>query len=97
EAGYAESYSYPGRNVTGVFLDVPEFAAKWLQLLKSIVPGLSRVAVLWDPAPGQAHLRGVQGAARSLGVDVQILEVHQPGDIERAFAAFRDRTQAALF
>ena len=95
-AGYAESYSHPGRNVTGVFLDAPEFAAKWLELLKTIVPGLSRVAVLWDPVPGQVHLRAVQGAARSLGVDVQILEVHKPEDIEKAFAAFRDRTQAAI-
>jgi putative ABC transport system substrate-binding protein len=96
-AGYAESYSHPGRNVTGVFLDAPEIGAKWLELLKTIVPGLSRVAVVWDPAPGQAHLRAVQGAARSLGVDVQILEVQKPGDIEKAFAAFRDRTQAAIF
>ena len=95
-AGYAESYSHPGRNVTGVFLDAPEFASKWLELLKAIVPGLSRVAVGWDPVPGQVHLRAVQGAARSLGVDVQILEVHKPEDIEKAFAAFRDRTQAAI-
>lgn len=54
-AGYAESYGRPGRNLTGVFLDAPEFAGKLLQLLQTIVPGLSRVAVLWDPAPGRAH------------------------------------------
>jgi putative ABC transport system substrate-binding protein len=96
-AGYAESYSHPGRNVTGVFLDAPEFAAKWLELLKTIVPGLSRVAVVWDPVPGQVHLRAVQGAARSLGVDVQILEVRKLEDIEKAFAALRERAQAAIF
>jgi putative ABC transport system substrate-binding protein len=44
--GYVESYGRPGGNLTGVFLDAPEFAGKWLQLLKGIVPGLSRVAVL---------------------------------------------------
>ena len=50
--GYVESYGRPGRNITGVFLDAPEFAGKWLELLKAIVPDLSRVAVLWDPSPG---------------------------------------------
>ena len=75
-AGYAESYGHPGRNVTGAFLDAPEFATKWIELLKTIVPGLSRVAVVWDPAAGQVHLRAVQGAARSLGVELQALEVH---------------------
>ena len=95
-AGYAQSYSHPGGNVTGAFLDAPGIAAKWLELLKAIVPGLSRVAVVWDPAPGQVHLRAVQGAARSLGVDIQVLEVRKPEDIEKAFAALRERAQAAL-
>ena len=96
-AGYAESYSHPGRNVTGAFLDAPEIAAKWLELLKTIVPRLSRVAVVWDPAPGQVHLRAVQGAARSLGVDVLVLEVRKPEDIEKEFNALRERAQAAIF
>lgn len=96
EAGYAESYSHPGRNVTGVFLDAPDLAGKWLELLKTIVPGLLRVAVVWDPAPGQVHLRAVEGAARSLGVDVQVLEVRKPEDVEKAFTARRERAQAAI-
>ena len=95
-AGYAQSYSHPGRNVTGAFLDAPEFAAKWLELLKTIVPGLSRVVVVWDPAPGQVHLRAVQGAARSLGVEVQVAEVRKPEDIEKVFATLRERVQAAI-
>jgi len=48
--GYAESYGRPGRNLTGFFLDAPEFSGKWLELLKAIVPRLSRIAVLWDPS-----------------------------------------------
>ena len=44
--GYVESYGRPGGNLTGVFLDAPEFSAKWLELLRAIVPGLSRVVVL---------------------------------------------------
>jgi putative ABC transport system substrate-binding protein len=95
-AGYVESYSRPGRNLTGLFLDAPEFAGKWLELLKAIIPGLSRVAVLWDPTPGAAHLRAVQGAARSFGVQLQVLEVRRPDDIDRAFSAFRGRPQALI-
>jgi putative ABC transport system substrate-binding protein len=95
-AGYVESYSRPGRNVTGVFLDAPEFAAKWLEWMKIIVPGLSRIAVLWDPGPGTAHLRAVQGAARSFGVQVQVLEVRTPEDMNRAFSEFRGRPQAVI-
>ncbi len=66
--GYAQSYSRPGGNVTGVFLDAPEFSGKWLELLKAMVPGLSSVVVLWDPSPGDAHVRALQGIAPSLGV-----------------------------
>jgi len=95
-AGYADSYNRPGRNVTGVFLDAPEFAAKWLEFLKTIVPGLARVAVVWDPAPGAIHLRAVQGAARSLGVEVQVVEVRKPEEIDKAFSAFRPRPQAVI-
>jgi putative ABC transport system substrate-binding protein len=95
-AGYAESYGRPGRNLTGFFLDAPEFAGKWLELLKAISPGLSRVAVLWDPSPGVTHLKAVQGAARSSGVQLQVLEVHEPADLDEAFAAVHGRTQALI-
>ena len=95
-AGYAESYSRPGKNVTGVFLDAPEFAGKWVQLLHAIVPGLKRVAVLWDPAPGATHLKAVQDAARLFGLQIQIHEVRTPDDLDKAFTAFRGRPQAVI-
>ncbi len=95
-AGYAESYARPGRNLTGIFLDAPEFAGKWLQLLQTIVPGLSRVAVLWDPTPGRAHFNAIQDAARSSGIQLQILEVRKPDDLDKAFAALRPKTQALV-
>jgi putative ABC transport system substrate-binding protein len=66
-AGYVESYGRPGRNLTGVFLDAPGFAAKWLELLSAVIPRLSPVAVLWDPSPGPAHLQALQAAAASFG------------------------------
>ena len=95
-AGYVESYSKPGRNLTGFFLDAPEFASKWLELLKSMVPGASRVAVLWDPTPGTTHLSAIQIAARTFGVQLQVLQVHNPADIDVAFSALHARTQALI-
>ena len=62
-SGYAESYSHPGKNVTGVFLDAPQFAGKWLDILNGLVPRLKRVAVLWNPNAGKVHLNAVQEAA----------------------------------
>ena len=95
-AGYAKSYSRPGGNVTGVFLDAPEFAAKWLELMREIVPNLSRVVALWDPAPGDTHSRALKTVAPSLGIQVQIVEVRKPEDIDNAAAAFATQPQAMV-
>jgi putative ABC transport system substrate-binding protein len=95
--GYVQSYARPGGNVTGVFLDAPEFAGKWFELLKAMVPNLSRVSVLWDPGPGANHLKAVRSVARSLDIKLQVLEVRKPDDIDRAFAALRGPPQAVIF
>ena len=95
-AGYVESYGRPGRNVTGVFLDAPEFTSKWLEILKALKPGLSQAAVLWDPSPGPVHLRGIQSAAKALGIELQVSEIRNPHDIEQAFSTLRGRTQALI-
>lgn len=95
-AGYAKSYNRPGGNVTGVFLDAPEFAAKWLELMREIVPNLARVVALWDPAPGNTHARALTTVAPSLGIQVQIVEVRTPEDIDNAAAAFATRPQAMV-
>lgn len=95
-AGYVESYGRPGRNLTGVFLDAPGFAAKWLELLSAVIPRLSRVAVLWDPSPGATHLQALQATAPSFGIKLQVLEVRKPDDLDGAFAALRGRPQALI-
>ncbi len=94
--GYADSYGHPGQNLTGVFLDAPDFTGKWLEILRIMVPRLSHIAVLWDPAPGAVHLRAVQSSAHTFGMQVQVLEVRTPDDIERAFSALRPRPQALI-
>jgi len=94
--GYAQSYARPGGNVTGTFLDAPEFAGKWFNLLQAMVPGLSRVSVLWDPAAGSTHLKAVRSVAKSLGIKLQIIEVQKPGELDAAFSSLRDRPQAVI-
>jgi ABC-type uncharacterized transport system substrate-binding protein len=70
--------------------------ASWLELLKATVPHLSRVAVLWDPTPGVSHLNAIKDAARTLSVQLQVLEVRRLDDIDKAFSALRSRTQALV-
>ena len=86
-SGLVERYSHPGGNLTGVFLDMPEFSGKWLELLREVVPGLTRVAVLWDPVTGPLHVRGLESAARRVGVQLHVLEVRSVEDFEGAFRA----------
>lgn len=93
---YALSYGHPGGNLTGVFLDAPAFAGKWFELLQEIVPDLSQVAVLWDPAPGTTHLIAARTIAASLNIKTQILEVRTSEDIERAFDSLEGRPQALV-
>jgi putative ABC transport system substrate-binding protein len=59
QSGLAASLARPGRNVTGVFLDLPELNGKWLQLLKEAVPKLTRVAILWDAAMDTVPLKAM--------------------------------------
>src|SRR5215831_2140371 len=86
-SGLVERYSHPGGNLTGVFLDVPEFSGKWLELLREVVPRLTRVAVLWDPATGPVHVRGLESAVRRVGVQLHVLEVRRVDDFAGAFRA----------
>ena len=51
-AGFARSLAHPGGNITGLFLDQPGLAAKWLELLQEAVPATRRVAILMDPTTG---------------------------------------------
>jgi len=95
--GYAVSLARPGRNVTGLFLDVPDMGGKSIQLLKEAVPKLTRAAVLWDPAIGPYLFKGVEVAASSLRVRVIGLEAETPEHLAAAFqSAAKQRAQALL-
>jgi len=95
-AGYAQYYSRPGGNLTGLFLDSPDLTSKWLELLKTTVPRLSRVVVLWDATSGPVPLHAVRSAAPKLGVKLQVIEVHAAADIDKAPSAFSGHVQAVI-
>ena len=95
--GFVHNLARPGGNITGVFLDLPELSGKQLQLLRDIVPTMSRVAVLGDPVLNAPQFRATEQAARDLGIRLQRLEVREPADLERALeAARRGGNRAAI-
>ena len=98
-SGFVASLARPGGNITGLSTLRPEISGKRLELLKEIVPRLSRVAVLGTSTqPGYAQqLREVELAAGAFGVKLQYLDVLSPKDIETAFrAAGKGRADAVL-
>jgi putative ABC transport system substrate-binding protein len=97
-AGYVESLSRPGGNVTGFTPFEYGLSGKWLELLKEIAPGVTRVAVLRDPAvaSGVGQYAIIQAVAPSLGVELRPIDTHDPGEIERAVAAFARAPNAGL-
>ena len=95
-AGLITSLSRPGGNTTGLTILSPELSAKRLELLKALLPNVSRVAALWDPTTGRSQVTTIQDAARSLNVKVQVLEVRGRGDLAGAFQAARKQRAEAL-
>ena len=97
--GFVASLARPGGNITGLSTLCPEISGKRLELLKEIVPKLSRVAVLGTSThPGNAQaLKEIELAAGAFGVQLQYLDVRDPKDIETAFrAASKGRADAVL-
>jgi putative ABC transport system substrate-binding protein len=87
--GLVASLARPGGNITGLATISPALVGKQLEMLKGVVPKASRLAVLQNPS-NQGHLRSLrqaEGAARALGVQLQIVEGRTPSEIEAAFAA----------
>ena len=99
-AGYAVSLARPGGNVTGVFLDQSGISAKQLELLGELVPGLTRVAVLYDAEVASAQRESVEGAARRLGVTIAPIVWRGPDVLPAALrvrnAGRRARTHRAF-
>jgi putative ABC transport system substrate-binding protein len=89
-AGFVESLARPGGNATGFLMFEYGLSGKWLELLKQIAPGVTRVAVLRDPAiaSGIGQFGAIQSAAPSLGMEASPVNVRDASEIERDIAAF---------
>jgi putative ABC transport system substrate-binding protein len=96
--GLVPSLARPGGNLTGVSVQTRELAAKWLELLNTGVPDAKRVGVLWDPSfpPAGLQLKEVEGAARSLNLELVPAEVRGPDDFEPALQAMVEQRAGPL-
>jgi putative ABC transport system substrate-binding protein len=96
-AGFVRGLAQPGGNITGVFLDLPELGGKQLQLLKEIIPRLSRVAVLGDPVLNAPQFQAMEVAGRALSIGIQRQDVRVVKAFDRALdAARKERATAVL-
>jgi putative ABC transport system substrate-binding protein len=89
ETGFIHSLARPGGNITGMTSMTSQLSGKMLELLKETVPGLSRVAIFWNP-PNPTYgpvLRELEAATQTLGLELLRLEVRVPQDFEGAFEA----------
>lgn len=88
-SGFVKTLARPGGNITGFFLDLPELGGKLIQLLREIVPKLSKVAIVWHEDIGKTQFAATEGVARAAGIAVVSLPVGSADDLRRAF----DRTR----
>jgi putative ABC transport system substrate-binding protein len=98
-AGFVESLARPGGNGTGFLAFEYSLSGKWLELLKEVAPGVTRVAVLRDPATpsGIGQFSVIQAVAPSLRVEVNLINMRRDaGEIERAIAAFAGSPNGGL-
>jgi len=87
----------PGGNLTGLSMGWTDITGKWLELLQETVPQISTVAVIANPdGPLFQLAKEIQGVAPGRGLKLQIIEVREPGALDRAFKQARQKTQGVL-
>jgi putative ABC transport system substrate-binding protein len=94
--GVVASLAQPGGNVTGLSSQTTDLAGKRIELLREVVPGLRRLAILANPDNSYvaSEVREVQAAARTLGLEVDLFEIRQAQDIARVFEGIKGRAEA---
>jgi putative ABC transport system substrate-binding protein len=83
-SGYVATLARPGGNLTGLFLDAPTLCSKWLQQIREVVPGVTKIAVLWDATTGRYQLDAIAAAANTMSVDVVIMEFRDTAGLDAA-------------
>jgi len=96
--GFVNSLARPGGNATGFVLFEYSLGAKWLEILKELAPGVTRVAVLRDPAmaAGIGQFGAIQSVAPTLGVELTPINLRDSGEVERAISAFASSPNGGL-
>jgi putative ABC transport system substrate-binding protein len=95
--GAVQSLNRPGGNVTGVFFDAPEIASKWIQIIREMVPRISRAGLLFDLHLDQTQVKAGEISAQKVGIETTLLGIGQPGDFRPAFeAAINAKVDAIL-
>ena len=93
---FVASITHPGGNLTGVFLDFPDFSKKWLEFLKEMLPQLANVAVFWDPTTVKGQLDAVKSAADVLRLIIDTIEIRDIADAEAAFSTAEQKGAGAV-
>jgi putative ABC transport system substrate-binding protein len=94
-SGIIQIFNRPGGNITGITVRNSQLAAKRLELLKEILPGLSRVAVVWDVWV-RPEVEQLQRGAPSLGIELQLIEVKDPYDFDAGFRSAKKQKAEAI-
>jgi ABC-type uncharacterized transport system substrate-binding protein len=87
QAGWARNLGRPGGNITGLFLDFPSLAGKWLELLKEAAPAVRRIGLVWDSTTGSAQLIAAKAAALRFKLDPQVIGFRNADDLDAALIA----------
>jgi putative tryptophan/tyrosine transport system substrate-binding protein len=83
--GAAQSLNRPGSNVTGIFFDAPEITSKWVQILKEMLPQISKIALLYDLNLDQTQVKAGENTTRNIGITTLPLGIDQPSEFRGAF------------
>lgn len=96
-SGLVASLGKPGGNLTGLFLNHADLAVKWLQMVREILPGARRIAVLRDANTGPYQIAAIAAAAKAMGISLQLLEFRDAAGIEGALnAGLKERPEALV-
>jgi putative ABC transport system substrate-binding protein len=94
--GAAQSLNRPGGNVTGIFLDAPEIAGKWIQIIREVIPNTKIVALLYDSHLDLTQLKSAENTARTVGIHTTRCGIDQPQDFRSAFQRAADARVDAM-
>jgi putative ABC transport system substrate-binding protein len=95
-ARYAASFARPGGNVTGLFLDQPSLAGKWIDLLREAAPQTQRLAIVWDASTGTDQLEVARTVCRARGFEAVVLELGTIRDLDQSLRVLAGRPRTGI-